>query len=212
MAGRASVFVLLMVFLVSISACSEKQLRKSYGMKPHFHLQPDEIKARSAAWGMDMINLYEIDTSVVSYLYTFGPEYSFSRENHLHPLQAIFYNKDGKPVSFITGAFADAGVRNLSWNPNKNFEVFPPRTLAQVDNMFTFGKQLSFMKPIDGAVADSTAFKDADYNVVVTYAEFTGRQTKRFLKEVLANKALNTKYKVNYLFVNMDNLYPEDLR
>jgi hypothetical protein len=204
--------VISTLLLISISACSEKQLRKAYGMKPHYHLSPDEIKSKAQAWGIDTADLYSIDTSIISYLYTFGPEYSFSRENHIHPLQAIYYNKEGKPVSFITGAFADAGLRNLSWNPQKNFEVFPPRTLAQVDNMFTFSKHLAFLKPVNGAAPDSAKFSGADYNVLVMYAEFTGRQTRRFFKEVIANKALNNKYKVNYIFVNTDGMYPEDLR
>ncbi len=198
----------LVILLLFTYGCSEKKLRKAYGMKPHYHLTGEEIKARGTVWNIDPI--MSIDTSILSYLNTFGPEYTFYKENHIHPLQAIFYNKDGRPVSFITGTFADAGIRNLKWNQNKSFDNFPPRTLAPLDDIFTFNKHLSFIRTLDGNSIDSSRYTGVDYNVVVMYSEFTGRQTKRFLKEIAENREMGKRFKMNYIFVNTDNLYPED--
>ena len=66
-------------------------------------------------------------------------------KNHLQPLQASNYNKEGKLISFHINCNAP-GFPNLNWNYKKVMEAFPPVSQATVDTLLNLQTHLKLLK------------------------------------------------------------------
>jgi hypothetical protein len=148
-----------------------------------------------------------LDTSYFSFMNQFRADHTFAVDNHVHPLQAIWYDKTGKQVSFHSGVWADTKMFTFDWNYKGQLNYYPPRTGAPIDTLFGFEEHLKYVRTLEGEKLDVEAFSGNDYNIVVHYARFPGRMTKKFLRVFAKNKKLNTRFKVNYIYVNTDNFY-----
>ncbi len=203
-----AVFTLLLFLAAS---CNEKMLKRNYGIKFHTHLQDEQIIEYTQKMGLGKFNLYKLDTSFYSYLYRFDETYTFKRENHLHPLQAIFYNSKGEMISFLSGSFADAGLFNLKWGKKEIYHSrFPPQSQTPVDDMLPLDSLRNFIGPLKVSDTSSSSKK---FTVVVFVADFTGRQLERFLRFLDVSKLQQDVHGgVDVMVVAADNFYPEDRR
>lgn len=183
-------------------------LQCMYGMKKYKVLTKEEIASAAARYKIPSDALYELDTAYAGYMAKFRQEYtSFTVENHLHPLQVTYYDKRGAQVSFHSGVYADAGLFNLRWNFKRQFDYFPPVTEAPIDSIMNFETHLRFVRTLNGNSPDPAVYRHASYNVIVHWARFTGRQSRRLIRVVQKNAKRARQQPVNYFFVNTDNLY-----
>lgn len=180
-----------------------------YGMKPYRTVDNNDITTLAKKYNIPEEQSYSIDTTYKDFLQGFRADYTSLRtDNHNHPLQAVYYDKNGIQYSFQSGVYAGNSLSNFLWNNDRQFTKFPPRTSVPIDSMFTFSQHLNYLKTLDGKPLDANAYNQADYNVIVHWARFAGRQSKRLVKTVQKNYTkFGGKKKANFFYVNTDNLY-----
>lgn len=200
------VIIFSAIILSGISGCASV-VRSMYGMKKYKELNDVEIERAYKTYKVPQKEILVLDTSYFSFLSKFKADHTFSVDNHVHPLQALWYDKNGKQISFHSGVWADARVFSLKWNYKNQFDVYPPKTGAPLDTIFGFEDHLKHVKYLDGRSVDPALYRDADFNVIVHFARFTGRMNRSLLRTVKRNAALNRRFKVNYVYVNTDNFY-----
>lgn len=205
---KISFYIIAGVMIVTTSGCS-KVLQSMYGMKPYRAVTNADITELADKYRIPAERSYSIDTAYKNFLQGFRAEYTSLRtDNHNHPLQAIYYDKNGIQYSFQSGVYAGNSLSNFLWNNEKQFTKFPPRTSVPIDSMFTFPQHLHFLKTLDDKPLDAESYSQADYNVIVHWARFAGRQSKRLVKTVQKNyEKFGKNKKVNFFYVNTDNLY-----
>lgn len=128
-------------------------------------------------------------------------------KNHLQPLQASYYNKEGKLISFHINCNAP-GFPNLNWNYKKVMEVFPPESQAPVDTLLNLQRHLEYLKSNTKVQIDEGG--DFDYFIIVNWAGFLKRQSIGLINAVNKNIKLNFENKkVKIIYVCSDNVYIE---
>ena len=121
-------------------------------------------------------------------------------KNHLQPLQALYFDHNGKLTSYFINCYA-GGFPNLNWNRNGNLNDFIPQTQAPLDTLLNLNKQLDFIQ-------NSNKIQTAEYTVFIYWSTFMGRQTKRFIKEIKRNVSLaDNKKIVKIIYINCDDLF-----
>ena len=128
-------------------------------------------------------------------------------KNHLQPLQASYYNKEGKFISFHINCNAP-GFPNLNWNYKKVMEAFPPVSQATVDTLLNLQTHLKLLKLNSNKQIETE--KDFDYFIIVNWAGFLERQSIRLINTVNKNIKLNLEHKkIVIIYVCSDNAYIE---
>lgn len=128
-------------------------------------------------------------------------------KNHLQPLRASYYDKEGKLISFHLNCYAP-GFPNLNWNYKKAMEVFPPKSQTPIDNLLTLQKELEIIK--SKTPEQEVAQEDFDYYVIVAWAGFLKKQSRGLIKAVRDNLELNiTNKKIKVIYVCTDNVFTE---
>ena len=143
-------------------------------------------------------NSFIIDTTYISYVYSLDSSLNQIKKNHLQPLQALYFNKTGKLISYHINCYT-GGFPNLKWNRNGVFDSFPPKTQAPLDTIFTYNDIRKFVKDINDD-------KNAEYNILVFWNIAMGRQSKRLIKIVNENAKLADK-SINIIYVNDDDIF-----
>jgi hypothetical protein len=131
-------------------------------------------------------------------------KYSSEINNHLQPLQALYFDENEKLISYHINCYA-GGFPNLEWNRNQVMDVFPPLQQAPVDSLVSLALIRNCIRSVIGNnKVDSTRFNNT---VIVFWSRFMGRQTERFIQTVQQNASLSKGGIVNLIYVNTDNLY-----
>jgi hypothetical protein len=205
---KISFYIIAGAIIVTTSGCS-KMLQSMYGMKPYRTVNNEDIIELASKYKIPAEKSFSIDTTYRTFLENFRKEYTSLRtDNHIHPLQAVYYDRNGVQNSFQSGVYAGNSLSNFLWNNERQFVKFPPRTSVPIDSMFSFSEHLSFVKTLDGKPLDAANYQQADYNVIVHWARFAGRQSQRLVKVVKRNyEKFGKAKKVNFFYVNTDNLY-----
>jgi hypothetical protein len=202
-------FFLIVIAALSHSGCGFL-LNKTLGLKPIKKLSESRIAQTAATFQIPPENSFVLDTS---WRKKFADGLSRNNEpvknelhkNHLQPLQASYYNSDGKLVSFQINCYA-SGFPNLNWTRDSIFEHFPPGTQAPVDSLLTLHEHLRYLKPLPGAAAPEAG---TNYTVIIHWTRFMYRQTKLFIETVHENIRTKAPRGTRVLYVNCDNLYVE---
>jgi hypothetical protein len=128
-------------------------------------------------------------------------------KHHLQPLQASYYNKEGKLISFHINCNAP-GFPNLNWNYKKAMEAFPPASQVPVDTLLNLQRHLMLLKSNSSKQIETQ--KDFDYFIIVNWAGFLKRQSIGLINAVNENIKLNLEHKkVTIIYVCSDNVFVE---
>lgn len=149
-------------------------------------------------------DLFLLDTGYNHFLKGQDTSFRSQIQNHYQPLQALYFNREGKLVSFQVNCYA-GGFPNLNWKRNGIFEAFPPLTQAPIDGLLPLPTLLRLIRPLPGSQAIDPA--QTDYLVFVFWNRFMGRQTRRLLETVRENSRLANGQKVRLVYLNNDNLF-----
>ncbi len=128
-------------------------------------------------------------------------------KNHLQPLRASYYDKEGKLISFHLNCNAP-GFPNLNWNYKNVMEVFPPISQTPVDNGWNLQKELDMIKSNNSSkIYVEEGF---DYYIIVAWAGFLKKQSMGLINTVKENLKLNMEEKkVKIIYVCTDNSFTE---
>lgn len=200
--------ILGIILVLAILAGCSALVSKSFGMKSPRDLSEPELLKWSAKFDIPTELVYRMDTAYYTYWRSIdSAKYKKEINDHLQPLQAIYYNKRGRPIAFFANCYA-GGFPNLNWNHSGNFNHFPPASAAPIDSLLNLQKHLQYLKPAD---ASRPIYSDsADYHVVVHWNRFMGRQTERFVQVIKSNCAMSTSSKVRLYYVNTDRFFASE--
>ena len=127
-------------------------------------------------------------------------------KNHLQPLQVYYFSNSGSLISYHINCNAPGAI-NLNWNSGKVMEFFPPKTQTEPDSLLNLASFLKLLKSSDNSIV--TQDNETDYYIVVCWAAFLKKQSRRLIETVQKNQALNTIKKLRIIYVNTDNLFLE---
>lgn len=204
---KKQLHVLVAVLLLMLSGCGFA-VQKAMGLKRLKPLSDETIIKTANEFGIPAAQSYVLDTLWIK-RFKDGAAINGSevkdelQKNHLQPLQASYYNSQGKLISFQVNCYA-GGFPNLNWERDSIFSSFPPRTQAPADTLIALGEHLQFLRQLNGS---STAAAGGGYTVVVHWTRFMGRQTVLFLKTLHENAKLAGAGDAKFIYVNCDNLY-----
>ncbi len=183
-----------LVFTCLLTGCNAI-LTKMYGLRTRYEAVSDETRTGYARdYGVPLDEWYELDGTFAEYLiqhYLVGRDsaeqklYRDAMNNHVQPLQAMYFDRAGRLVSYHVNCYA-GGFPNLKWNHDDAFASFPPASVTPLDTLVSLQDLLPHVKN-PGGETSACQFDSADYTVVVMWPVFMGRQSKRLIKTVKKN-------------------------
>ena len=208
MKRRLNRLILLTVTcLLGFTSCTPVLLGL-FGMKSSKSVDEKMIIRYSDKYNIPLTDSYELDTSYISYLYSFDTaKYNSQIKNHYQPLQALYYDNSGYLKSFQVNCYA-GGFPNLKWERNEIMTEFPPKQQAPLDSLVQFETQLKYLNPL--SQTESFYENSYDYFVIVYWSRFMGRQSKRLIRIVQENSMLAPDKNIKIIYANTDNIFAED--
>lgn len=192
------------VLLPLLSSCGAL-FSAAYGIKTPKHLDDNAIKRYASQYNIPAEASYVLDTNYLHFITSHDTSlHQQSINNHLQPLQALYYNRSGQLASFQVNCYT-GGFPNLNWERNNAMAVFPPAMQAPLDSLVPLDKHINYLKPL----APSTQVQSTlyDYVVVVHWNRFMGRQSKRLIRLVQENSKRASQQSVKVVYVNTDYLF-----
>lgn len=174
------------------------------GLKKGKVLTHEQIIAQGMRYGISPTDSYELDTTYASYIIGLDSSlYKNEKNNHLQPLQALYFDSTGKLISYHVNCSV-GGFPNLKWNKFGVFNQFPPVNRTQLDTILTFNKHFEYLIPL---TKNANNIGNYDYLVIVHWNRFMGRQSKNLIRQVQENAHLTPERKIKIFYVNSDNFY-----
>ncbi len=196
-------YLILAFTLVLFSSCSGI-LMKVMGLKKGKILTHEEIISQGIKYGISPEDAYELDTAYVSYILGMDSSvYKNQQNNHLQPLQALYFDSTGRLISYHVNCSV-GGFPNLKWNKFGVFDQFPPENRTQLDTLLNFTKHFEYLIPI---TTKSNYCGNYEYLVIVHWNRFMGRQSKNLIRQVQENARLAPEGKIKIFYANSDNIY-----
>lgn len=179
-----------------------------FGIKKIKSIDEKSILYYSKKYNIPPADSYELDTTFYTFLKSLDQViFKMEVKNHYQPLQALYFDKSGKLISYQINCYA-GGIPNLNWNLNGTMETFPPKQQAPLDTIVPLYTQLKFLKPM--SFTEKISSVDFDYFVVIFWSKFMGRQSKHFISCVQQNQKIASNIKVKILYVNTDNFFAKE--
>ena len=205
-------FLFLLVFTCLLTSCNAV-LTRMYGLRTRYEAVSDETRADYARdYGVPLDEWYELDGTFAEYLiqhYLAGRDsaeqnlYRDAVNNHVQPLQALYFDRSGRLVSYHVNCYA-GGFPNLKWNHDDAFSSFPPASVSPLDTLVSLQDLLPHVKTPAGETPTCQS-SPVDYTVVVMWPVFMGRQSKRLIKTVKKNlETAPDMLRAELLLVNND--------
>jgi len=196
--------IILLSLTVLFSSCS-RTLLKLYGIKADYTIVNDKnLVQLSQEYDIPLEDWYELDFSYYDFILSFDKDiYIEEMNNHLQPLQALYFNSEGELISYHVNCDM-GGFPNLKWNKNNTFNTFVPETQTTLDTLISFEALSQYLTPT--IYSKSFSHLNYDYTVVVVWADYMGRQSKRLCRSIRENVNLaHADKKVKTVYVNVDN-------
>lgn len=194
----------LLTCALGFASCSQV-LNGLYGLKTIKRVDEKNILHYAKKYNIPPSDCYVLDSSYISFLNTLDTIlYKGQRQNHLQPLQALYFDSEGKLKSFQINCYA-GGFPNLNWDRNEIMTSFPPRQQSPLDSVISLDTQLSFLRQLPQTQKFTN--ESYDYIVFVFWSRFMGRQSKRLIKIIQDNAKLASDKKVKIIYVNNDNVF-----
>jgi hypothetical protein len=144
---RKLLVVIIIIILVLNSSCV-KLAQTIVGVKSPKFLTDSQIEKTSKIFKVDQTANYKLDTTYLNFILKLDTIYFKQQiKNHIQPLQALYFNSNGKLQKFYVNCYA-GGFPNLKWNRGGNLDVFPPKDQAPLDTVLSLSKLLEFIKPV----------------------------------------------------------------
>lgn len=196
--------LIVLAFLLSLTSCTAIVM-KMYGMNEPKHISDEKIVELSEKYNIPPSDTYTLDTSYVNFLYSFDTvKYKNNIKDHLQPLQALYYNKNGQIESFHINCYA-GGFPNLKWDRNDVMNTFPPQNQAPLDRLLPLDIHLKYIQKLPAS--DDISTDGYDYVIIVHWNRFMGRQSKKLIQAVQENAKLAENQKIKILYVNTDEVF-----
>lgn len=199
--------IFVAIFSSILFSCSSIYL-KSYGLKKEFSVINEENKITIAKeYKIPLEDWYDLNFSFYNYLLSLDKnEYRKLINDHLQPLQVMYFDKTGNNISYHINCYT-GGFPNLKWNRDKSFNTFPPSTIVEPDTIVTLPLLLTHL---DSNLNTNYNPLEYDFTVMIVWGDYMGRQAKRLIDLVQNNIKLadkNTKIKI--LYINNDKFDAE---
>ncbi|MEG4904752.1 hypothetical protein, partial [Microcoleus sp. F10-A1] len=196
---RLTISIALFLSL-ALSSCSFV-FNQSYGLKEIKQVDEKTIYSFANKYGVPLTDCYQLDSTynmLLDSLHAKG--LTESMNNHLQPLQALYYDTSGHLQSFQVNCYA-GGYPNLRWTRKNIMTTFPPKKQAPIDSILPLNRHLRFLTPLSKTIGSNQSY---GYTVIVYWSRAMGRQSKRFVKTIQRNLLLTDK-KIKAIYVNVDN-------
>jgi hypothetical protein len=173
-------------------------------------LSSDDLEKLSQEFGLPKGHSFTLDTTYIHYLFSLDTlKYATEIKNHYQPIQAVYYNKQGRLISFHINCYAGIGVEDkkaFNWNQQNAFATFVPKSVVPPDSILSLQKHLHFLKTFDNKQIDTSGFSTFDYTVIIHWCKkWRPNDSKNLCAIVKENSTLAKDKKVNILYVNDDN-------
>ena len=188
--------VISMVVLLTNQSCN-----LILGMKKSKQYSPKEI-AKLASKRKLNAPVYYVDSTYRQSVSKRKSKDLHIIKNHLQPMQAIYYNKQGYPISYFINCYANPSLFNLKWNEGGLFNTFPPKTLAPLDSLFLKTDLEKELKSVDGQ--NVSINQNKDYTVFVFWNRNFNRYSKSLIKYIKQSERLSNGT-LQVVYVNDDN-------
>lgn len=206
----------LILLGIILSSCSP--IMGIYGIRSPKEIDKNKIIKISERFDIPKEDFFELDTSYFSFLSSLLLmsndslmhdslkiiEFKNQVKNHSQPLQALYFDKSGKLVSFQINCYA-GGFPNLKWERDSILTTFPPKLQAPLDSILSSSLLSSFLHPI--ANHHEIIFNDNEYIVYVFWSRFMGRQNKRFINFIQENFEISKEKNIKIIYINIDNAF-----
>lgn len=189
---------ILLLYFIVLQFFSCKTL---YGIKPQTEISHEKINQFYNYLALKNYEKGILDSNHFKNIKEYFRDDSVYRYYHLQPIQALYYNKQGKFISYHVNCNA-GGFPNLNWNRNSVFNGFPAVTQTKPSNKI----DLSTFKKLTGTQKDTT---NENFTVVVLWNFLLEKQSKSLIH--LINKNITQADEpVNFILLNNDNWYMEN--
>ena len=191
-------------FLLLISSCHYTSKRKP--------LSSSALENIRQEFSLPKERTFRLDTNYIHYLFSLDTaKYASQIHDHYQPIQATYYDKAGRLISFHINCYAGIDTKDyddLNWNQLNVFASFPPKSIVPIDTILPLIKHLQFIKTFDNNVIDTTGFSEFDYTVIIHWGKnWRSKDSRNLFKIVTENTLLAKDKKVNILYVNNDNTW-----
>ena len=204
---------LLFFILLFLSFSCTKILMSAYGIKQPKFLTVKEIANRSSQLNIAAEQSFILDKK---YFYAleqrdtvqllFEKKCSPMISKYQQPLQAMYFDEEGKLVSFHNNCYA-GGFPILKWNKDRQFDTFIPATTIPItDTALNLELLNQYLQPLSKAVL----VERAKYTVIVFWCDFMFKQSKALINVIRQNLLLDSTHSAHIYFVNTDNCFTEE--
>lgn len=183
-------------------SCHVKTKRKFYSSA--------DIEKTRQEFDLPKDQTFKLDTGYNRHLFSFDTtKFANEIKNHYQPIQASYYDKEGKLVSFHINCYAAIGTvdkQDLNWNQQNAFQTFIPKSVVPIDTILPLTEHLKFIRTLNDKLIDTTGFSKYDYTVIIHWGKnWRQNDSKNLIKIVNENSLLAKTKKINILYVNNDN-------
>jgi len=186
-----------------------------YGTRNLKEISTKKITKLSRRLDMLPADGFLLDSNYYSYLFSFdksrqdstlteNKELKQQIKNHYQPLQALYFNKNGKLVSYQINCYA-GGFPNITWDRFGTLTTFPPKLQTPIDTLISEPTLVSFLKPLPDS--EEIISGKHDYIVYLFWSRFMGRQNRRFIRFMQENAKLAKEKNIRLIYINIDNAF-----
>lgn len=171
-----------------------------YGIKEPEPISDQEIMTTAKKMDVATYDIYKLSNDYQLYLDSSYGDSSDMKHRLIQPIQYLLFNSEGNLLVHSINCNAP-GFPNLNWNTGGAFEVFPPKSLAEVDSSFSIEQLMPYFKPIE---ISHRRDGDAQYICVVFWNRFMGRQSRRLFEYIFTS---GKEQDIRYYLVNNDGYF-----
>jgi hypothetical protein len=180
-----------------------------YGLRPYKSLTGEEIGASALEFNIKSNEIAALDTLAYE-AYLKEVKDTVLRKFLAQPMQIKIYDSNGKKKWLLVNCEV-GGFGNLKWNRYGTFNKVPPFppliNYWRIDSLMTLEKDLGFYTKVNGERINREDIGAGEFTIIIYWARFMGRQSKRLIEQVQSYKEKNMDKKISVLYVNVDNLY-----
>ena len=191
--------LILLFFLVMLFSC-----RAVMGVSEIKEYKANDIKQFLRHNNINDSVVYFVDQEYKKSLLAITKD-SHLLKNHMQPLQLYYFSKTGSLISYHINCNAP-GFPNLNWNYGNVMETFPPKTQTEPDSLLNLEVFFKLLKSSDNNIIARD--NDTDFYIIICWAGFIKRLSKRLIETANENLKLNKENKkIRIIYVNTDNLF-----